>query len=153
MKNQPRTYTLKHLRTSILVLTEELTLEQINKIPTSFNNNIIWNLGHLVATDQRILYARSGLQPPVSNEFISKYQKGTKPDMFIEKKEVDEIKRLLLWSVDQLEEDYNKKIFVHYKEWVTPYGNTISTIEEAMAFLPFHEGLHRGAIIALKKHV
>lgn len=128
-------------------------MKQINEIPTGFNNNIIWNLGHLAAIDQRILYIRSALESPISNEFIGKYQKGTKPESFIEEEEVGEIKRLLLWSVDRLEEDYNKEIFVNYEEWITPYGNTISSFEEALAFLPFHEGLHRGAIIALKRLV
>lgn len=153
MENQNKTYTLRHIRTSIFNFTEGLSLKQINEIPAGFNNNIIWNLGHLVATDQRILYVRSSLPSAVSNEFIGKYQKGTKPETFIEEEEVSEIKRLLLWSVDQLEEDYNKKIFVNYEEWITPYGNTISTFEEALAFLPFHEGLHRGAIMALKRHL
>lgn len=153
MENQKKTYILRHIRTAILTFTEALTLKQLNEIPAGFNNNIIWNLGHLVATDQRILYVRSGLQPLVSNEFIGKYQKGTKPEFLIEEKEALEIKRLLLWSVDRLEEDYNNKIFVNYEGWTTPYGNTISTFEEALAFLPFHEGLHRGAIIALKKQL
>lgn len=54
MKNQNKTYTLRHIRTSVLNLIESLTLKQINEIPAGFNNNIIWNLGHLVATDQRI---------------------------------------------------------------------------------------------------
>jgi hypothetical protein len=153
MKNQNKTYTLRHIRTSVLNLIESLTLKQVNEIPAGFNNNIIWNLGHLVATNQRILYIRSALESPISNEFIGKYQKGTKPELFIEEEEVIEIKRLLLWSIDRLEEDYNKEIFVNYEEWITPYGNTISSFEEALAFLPFHEGLHRGAIIALKRHL
>jgi len=144
-------YILRHLRNAILSFTETLTLEQLNKIPQGFNNNVIWNLSHLVAVDQRIVYIRSGLTTPVSGDFIWRYQKGTKPEAFVEQREVNEIRELLLWSIDQMVTDYNEKKFVSYEEWVTPYGNTVSTIEEALAFLPFHEGLHRGAIIALKK--
>jgi hypothetical protein len=54
---------IKKTRTSLLNMISGLSLEQINKVPEGFNNNIIWNLGHLVSAQQGICYSRSGLSP------------------------------------------------------------------------------------------
>jgi len=35
----------------------------------------------------------------------------------------------------------------------TRYGVTLSNIEEAIRFVPFHDGLHTGCIMALKRTV
>ena len=37
-------------------------LEQLNKIPDGFSNNIIWNIGHIVVSQQALVYRLSGLQ-------------------------------------------------------------------------------------------
>ena len=52
---------IQQTRTHILSVLNELSLEQLNKIPAGFNNNIAWNLGHLVAAQQGVCYVRSGL--------------------------------------------------------------------------------------------
>jgi hypothetical protein len=38
-----------------------LTTEELNQIPRGLNNNIIWNLAHLISGQQGIFYARAGL--------------------------------------------------------------------------------------------
>jgi len=43
---------LKKTRIFLLDLIKDLTTEQLNEIPKGFNNNIIWNLGHLIASQQ-----------------------------------------------------------------------------------------------------
>jgi len=32
------------------------SLEQLNKIPEGFNNNLIWNIAHCVVTQQLLCY-------------------------------------------------------------------------------------------------
>ena len=53
---------IKNTRRFLLDRVSELSSDQLNEIPTEFNNNIIWNLGHLIAAQQRICYIRSGLK-------------------------------------------------------------------------------------------
>lgn len=144
---------LINIRTTTLREIQDLSPDQLNEIPSGFNNNIIWNAGHLVASEQRMLYLRSGQTPLVSSEYFDKYQKGTRPDGYIDVKEIEEIKKLLSYSVEKFEKDYKSNLFTSYDSWTTSYGNTISSLDDAITFLPFHEGLHLGCIKALKKLV
>ena len=60
-------------------LIEPLTLAQLNKMPDGFNNNIIWNVGHIIVVQQMLVYNLSGLPMQVSADLVSKYKKGTQP--------------------------------------------------------------------------
>ncbi|MCW3116919.1 MAG: DinB family protein [Chitinophagaceae bacterium] len=131
----------------------DLSIDELNKIPTGFNNNIIWNLGHLVASQQGLCYLRAGIKPSADENFISAYRSGSKPEKFINNNELEIIKTLLLSTLDQFETDYRNNIFPNYNAWTTRYGVPLTTIDDALDFLPFHEGLHMGTIISLKRLV
>ncbi|WP_183579323.1 DinB family protein [Mucilaginibacter sp. X5P1] len=142
---QPRLLVLKEI--------EHLSTEQLNKVPTGFNNNIAWNLGHMIAAQQGICYKRSGLDTTVSEDFFHTYKPGTKPERFIDEAEIAFIKDQLFITLDQLEAGLDKGIFVDYTKVMTRYGIELSSIDEAVAFLPFHEGLHIGYIMSIRKLV
>jgi len=144
---------IKSTRTFLLTLIEGLTTEQLNQIPQGFNNNIIWNLAHLVSAQQSICYKRSGLQPIVQDKYFTSYLSGTKPDGFIDSNEVETIKALLLSTLNEFESDYKKGFFTTYTPVVTRYGVALDNIDDAVNFLPFHEGLHVGYVMALKRMV
>jgi hypothetical protein len=145
--------TTKTLRASAIKLVEGLCIEQLNKVPTGFNNNIIWNLGHMVAAQQGICYKRSGVETRIEESFFERYKPGTKPEEHVNEAEIEEIKMLLVSTIDQLESDYNKDIFKEYPAFTTRYGVELASIEDAIDFLPFHEGFHMGYIIALKRAI
>ena len=144
---------IKNTRAFILELVKDLSIEQLNKIPTGFNNNIVWNIAHLTAAQQNMCYVRSGLAVTVKEEHFSAFLSGTKPDKFIEKQEIDSIFDALLNSMDRLAADYTSGIFVEFDLWDKRYGMKLSSIEDAINFIPFHEGMHIGYIMALKKLV
>ncbi len=124
----------------------------MNKIPDGFKNNIIWNIGHIVVTEQLLLYRLSGMPTLVSDEMIEKYKIGTKPEAFVTQEEVDEISELLFSTIKKTQEDYNNNKFENYKEYtVSTTGNTLKNIDDAISFSLFHEGIHLGYILALKK--
>ena len=102
---------IKATRTFLLTLIEDLTIEQLNQISEGFNNNIIWNLAHLVAAQQSICYKRSGLQPIVQDKYFSPFAPGSKPEGFIDANEVETIKTLLLSTLNEFESDYKKGFF------------------------------------------
>ncbi|MGN6181171.1 MAG: DinB family protein [Mucilaginibacter sp.] len=145
--------TLKNPRKLILDTLKDYTIEQLNKIPEGFNNNIVWNLGHIIASQQGICYKRSGLETFVSEDFFNTYKSGSKPERFISEQEYDEIKELLTSTLDKLEEDLEDGIFVNYTSVMTRYNVEITNIDEALSFLPFHDGLHIGYIMSLRKLV
>ena len=118
-----------------------------------FNNNIIWNLGHMIAAQQGICYKRAGLPTMISEEFWEKFRSGSKPDGMVNDDEIERIKELLFTTLDKFEADYDKKIFGNYTAWSTRYGVELASIDDSIGFLPFHEGLHAGTIVAIKKLV
>src|SRR5574343_200648 len=92
------------------------SLEQLNKIPEGMNNNLIWNIGHIIAAQQGLVYRLSGLTPLVSETFINKYKNGSVPNGETTQEEVDEIKALLTSTLDQTLIDYEEGKFKNYQE-------------------------------------
>ena len=144
---------LRQPRIKMLEGISALSLEQLNHIPAGFNNNIIWNLGHMVAAQQGVCYARAGLNKIISDEFFMSFKPDTKPERFYDAAEFDNIKSLMFSTLDQLAVDLEQHIFDDYKTWVPRYGVEITSIDDALRFLPFHDGLHSGYIMSLKKLV
>ena len=142
---------LKKVRIFLLESIKDLTTEQWNKIPEGFNNNIAWNLGHLIAAQQGMCYKRANLTPHISDEFWEQFRTGSKPGADLSAGEIENLKGLFLTLMDQLDADYNNQIFGNYTAWSTRYGVEITSIEDALRFLLYHEGLHAGTIGALKR--
>jgi len=132
---------------------ENHTLEELNKVPQGFNNNIIWNIAHTVVTQQLLVYKLSGLPMIVSDEMVEDFKKGTKTERGLSQSEVDTIKGLLFSTIEKTKEDYNNKIFQTYNAYTVTTKSTLSNVEEAIDFNNFHEGIHLGYILALRKSI
>ncbi|MDX6180756.1 DinB family protein [Flavobacterium sp. Fl-77] len=143
----------KTLRSILIKVLDSHSLEQLNKIPNGFNNNLIWNIGHCVATQQVLVYKLSGLPTLASDEFIEKYKKGTKPEGDVSQEEVAEIRGLLSKTAEQTEEDFRKQLFVSYNVYTTSMGFTLSNVEDGLSFNNYHEGIHTGIIMNIRKLV
>lgn len=144
---------LRNPRNMILETIKDYSIEQVNTIPEGFNNNIIWNLGHMIASQQGICYKRAGLAATVSEDFFNTYKSGSKPGCSISQEEYDEMKDLFFTTLDKLEEDYAAGIFGNYTPVMTRYNVEVANIDEALGFLPFHDGVHIGYIMSLRKLV
>ncbi|WP_130734973.1 DinB family protein [Flavobacterium sp. J27] len=133
---------------------ENCTLEQLNRVPDGFKNNIIWNIGHIVVTQQLLAYKLSGLAMMVTDEMVAKYQKGTIPHGTVSKDEVEAIKSLLFTTITKTQEDLDNGLFQNYTEYTVSTANfTLRSVEDAMQFTNFHEGIHLGVILQIKKFV
>jgi hypothetical protein len=141
------------IRKVLIDVLESCSLEQLNKIPDGFNNNIIWNVAHCVAAQQTLVYKLSGLSTMVSEEFILKYRKGTKPESDVSQQEVDEVKGFLSTTLENTRKDFASGLFVDYNEYITSMGFILSNVQDALDFNNYHEGLHTGVIMALRKLV
>ncbi len=144
---------IRKQRNFLLDSIKELAAQQLNRVPPGFNNNITWNLGHMIAAQQGICYVRAGLKPYTEETFINAYKPGTKPGEAVDTEQIEKIKELLFSSVDMLENDYEKKLWPNYPAWTTRSGIGIKSIDDAIEFLHFHEGLHSGYIMAIRKIV
>ena len=82
---------------------------------------------------------------------ITKFKKGTKPERDLSQAEVDEIKGLLFSTIEKTKEDYTNGVFQNYHEYTVTTKNKLTNVKEAIEFNNFHEGIHLGYILALKK--
>ena len=143
----------KTIREILLKILDNHSLEQLNKIPTGFSNNLIWNIAHCVSTQQVLVYKLSGLPMKVSEDFINKYRKGTKPEGDVSQVEVDEIRTLLSTTLEQVQKDFADGIFQTYTEYTTSMGYTLKNINGALDFNNYHEGIHTGIVMSIRKFV
>lgn len=144
---------IRQVRTNVLTMISALSLEQLNKVPAGFKNNIAWNVGHLVATVQGVCYGRSGLPMNVSQEYFDMYKPESKPERDITQEELEYIKQMMFATLDTLESDYEKKIFGGFTPFKTRTGVQLNSIEDAITFMLFHEGIHTGVIMSQRKLV
>lgn len=132
---------------------DNYTLEQLNKIPQGFSNNLIWNIGHIVVSQQMLVYMGAGQEPMVSRELIARYMRGTKPERDVAQEEADEIKNLLFVTIEKSEEDYNNGLFTSYNTRKTELGFELTSVEDAIGFNNYHEATHLGIMMSLRKFV
>lgn len=145
--------TQKTIREILVKILDHYSLEQLNKIPDGFKNNLIWNIGHCIASQQILVYKLSGLPLQVSDELIAKYSKGTKPEADVSQEEVNEIRDLLTQTLLQTEKDYNDNIFTNYNQYTTSMGFDLKNVQDALDFVSYHEGIHTGIIMGIKKFI
>lgn len=127
--------------------------EQLNRIPEGFNNNLIWNAGHVIATCELLTYALAGHHTPSGRAFIDRYRKGSKPEGDVDQQEVDFILNELALGHERLGKDISSLDWSKYKPYETSFGVTLKDIHGAIAFNNLHEAMHLGSMIALKKFV
>jgi hypothetical protein len=132
---------------------DRYSLDQLNKIPDGFNNNLIWNIGHVIVAQQSLIYRGSNLPMYISDELVNLYKPGTKPTRAITQAEVDELKDLLISLIAKTEEDVQNGIFIAYNERTTFTGFHLASVKDALEFNNYHEGIHLGYLMSLRKFV
>jgi hypothetical protein len=130
---------------------ENLSDEQLLKVPFSRKNNILWNLGHIIVTQQVLNYTLSGLEMRIPKEIASNFRTGSSPSVWKETPDIPEVKSLLLSLPDTLLEDYKNGLFREFRPYKTSTGIALNSFEEAISFNHFHEGTHVGIILSLIK--
>ena len=129
------------------------SLEQLNTIPSGMSNNLIWNIGHVIVSQQKLVYALSGLPMNISDSLFEKYQNGSRPDGKTPQTEVDEIKKLLSEMVEKTKADFKAGIFKEFHPYQTKTGFHLGTLKEAVEFNNYHEGIHLGIMMSIKKYI
>jgi hypothetical protein len=145
--------TVQATRTLFLALMDGLSIDKLNEIPEGFNNNIIWNFGHVIVSQQILCYKLAGLPLKIGEAYISKYSKGTKPASFIDENEWAFLKQQSTHLLEELITDIEKGLLDNYTSYTTSFGVPLNSIEDAVKFLTMHEGLHLGYAMALKRIV
>lgn len=138
-------------RKNLLAILESVPKNDLLTIPRGFRNNIWWNIAHVVVTQQILVYKFSGLPMLVPTDMIDRFMKGTVPDGTATDAEIARIKELLVTTIAQTQQDYDAGQFKDFKPYTTSAKVTLNNVEDAIRFNNFHEGLHFGSILALRK--
>ena len=141
-------------RQLLMVYLDNYTLEQLNKIPEGFGNNLLWNIGHILVTQQILIYKFSGLPMCFSDEFIARYVNGSKPNLDFSKEDFELIKASLFATANQLKQDFKAGVFKTYQEFTTKSsGFLMTSAQQAIEFNNFHESMHLGIMMQMKKFI
>lgn len=138
---------------NFIKLLEGLSMEQLNKIPNGFKNNLIWNYAHIISALQLLCYGRNGLPLRLDQAFVHTFKVGTKPEAFINEDEYRRFQEYAEIGINTLREDYLNNYFSNFSGYITSTGFEINSIEAAISFVLHHHGIHTGYAMAMKKSV
>lgn len=140
-------------RRNFIELLDGLSLNQLNHIPEGFNNNIIWNFGHIVVSQQMLCYMRGGVAAKIDEKFIPRYARGSKPEVFVEQEEIEVLKACAFALTDDLERELETSLFDGYKSFTTHFGVELNHINEAVIYSCNHDNQHLGYAQAIRRLV
>lgn len=145
--------TMQRHRENLVKILESTPEPALEYIPGGFRNNIWWNINHILVVQQLLCYKLSGLPLNIAEDLVGSYSKGTFPEELPDQEHRAGVARLLVDTVGKLEQDYNNGVFQNYTTYKTSAGFTLSSIDEALQFNLYHEGLHLGTVLSLLKIV
>ena len=132
---------------------EKYSLAQLNKIPAGFSNNLIWNIGHVVVTQQLIVNKLSGLPLMVPEEMIARYMRGTRPAGEVSREEADSIRAFIFRSLETTERAIKDSLPQTFTSYTTSTGYSLGSLPEAVQFNNYHEATHLGIMMGIRKFV
>ncbi len=145
---------IRATRTAFRKVIDGLDADTLNRIPQGFNNNIIWNFGHIYVATLGLVYLRTGVEPAKDIPLLTKYTKGSRPEAFVSGEEIAFLKEQAITSIDGLEADYTNRRFQHITAFATDtYGKNMRSIEEVITCTLAHDNFHFGYVKALQKAV
>jgi len=141
---------LRDYRQETLNLVADITETMADRVPAGFTNNIRWNLGHIYL--DQLLWIQHLTKEPI--ELPEQYQQffayGTRPAGWQgEPPTLDKLRERLAGQIDWIRERYGERL-----EEVFPATESgMHTIAQVLVRTIFHEGLHIGAIQALRRAI
>ncbi|GGA45224.1 DinB family protein [Paenibacillus physcomitrellae] len=66
-------------RQNIVKLLDNVAVEQRTVIPEGFNNNLHWQIGHIVTVAERLAYSLRGEPSELPGEYMQFFNTGTRP--------------------------------------------------------------------------
>lgn len=94
---------------------------------------------------------RSGLPMYISNEFMKAFKIGASPASWKTTPDVNEVKGLLMDTVNNLEADLESGLFVNYTPFELPIGFQVKNHVQALQAANYHEAEHSGIIFTYLK--
>jgi len=140
-------------RKSLEAYFDKYSLGQLNKIPEGFSNNLIWNIGHVIVTQQLIVNRLSGLPVLVSDDMIGRYKRGSRPQEDVSQEEADALRALVFSTISQTRKAIAEGQAGNFTAYTTTTGFEIRSLAAAVQFNNYHEATHLGIMLGIRKFV
>ncbi len=140
-------------RKSLLGILDAISVEQMLRIPEPHRNSVFWNVAHLMVTQQLLFYRLSGLPLRIEEGWVERYGKGSSASEQVSAQDIDFVRKNIVSLCEQAQQDFEKGLFKSYKPYMTSTGIELTSLEEALEFSAFHDGIHLGVVLSLKKLV
>lgn len=127
------------------------TTDEVARIqPEGFNNNILWNIGHVLTVTEQFLFGYPNKSTNLPENYINLFTRGTKPaDWKEDGPTVEELKKQLKDQLQRMKEIppelFERKLKEPFLEF--------ETFGELANFAAFHEAHHHGQIQTLQRFI
>ncbi len=113
---------LKTTRENIQKIVSSFSNEQLMTIPDNFKNNLFWNYGHIIVTQQLLCYKLAKVEMLVPDTIVEKYKKGTIASGEFSSDDFMVFNEQCIKNVQRMEEDYKNGLFKSFDRYETSYG-------------------------------
>jgi len=134
-----------------LSLLDTLDERHLTTVPAGFNNNVLWNVGHIAVTHQLLCYAMAGLPTFSPKPVVDALRKGSKPGPSGGLEHLGAIREALRELPEIFRKDYQEGRFANYSPYTTSTGIVLSSVDDAFLYSTMHDGLHLGVVSAQLK--
>jgi hypothetical protein len=149
---------LYQTRHTMLTAITGLSQAQLYKIPTGFGNNVLWNFGHLVVSQQFLTYQLAGLDVNVSEDWQAYFIEGSNPKNWPEDMpdtlDFAALCEQSLVLVTQTQQDWQAGRFAETQTqfpYSTSFGGVLTSVSQAIHYNNFHEGVHFSTLRTIKR--
>ncbi|WP_240041243.1 DinB family protein [Paenibacillus ginsengarvi] len=137
-------------RSRTLQFVSDVTEQQADIVPEGFNNNIRWNLGHILTVQERFAFRLLGEPMDLPEELMSLFGNGTKPaDWQGAPPTLEELRKLL----EEQNERFRERLTGRMDDKLQIPFRELDRLSDVLIFSIGHEALHAGYIQALKRAV
>ena len=127
--------------------------DEITRVPEGYSNHALWNLGHVAVTLRLLVYRLSGLEVGLDPQLVADFSKGSAPLKWERTYAWDDVRGLLLEQPAQVRADLEGGRFTDFQRYETSAGVVLESVEQAIAFNSFHEGIHLGYVLAQRRRL
>ena len=144
---------IHEMRAFTLTSIKGVTEPQFLTIPDSFNNHILWNIGHTLFDQCYELYHSSGVSLPVPEAYADRFRSGSSPREWAAQPDCSEVLEHFQALNDTIVSDYEQGAFSGFQPYELDDDTPVDTIEESILFDLMHQAMHAGSVLALRKLV
>lgn len=147
---------MEFIRMRTLAALDATTEQQADDMPEGFKNSIRWNLGHILLSQENLLFSFVGENDRHSlpTEYGELFGFHTSPHTWngLTPPALSELREKLEDQPRRMKEVFSGRLDeLGEKPFVLGEHTTFTTLAEVLSFTNWHEGLHQGAITAIKR--